>query len=103
MTSSLIASAMLRDPLYHIECLTAPSYTKYLISSYKPMRETTAHRPNEARSLCRVRTPRCVASQRNRRPRREPDALEIRSRLLRPASTPDPPRRGRPPPPPRRA
>src|SRR5262252_2131600 len=33
MTSSLIASAMLRDPLYHIECLTAPSYTKYLISS----------------------------------------------------------------------
>src|SRR5215469_10321938 len=34
MTSSLIASAMLRDPLYHIECLTAPSYTKYLISSF---------------------------------------------------------------------
>src|SRR5215469_2154185 len=33
MTSSLIASAMLRDPLYHIECLTAPSDTKYLISS----------------------------------------------------------------------
>src|SRR5262245_37547047 len=33
MTSSLIASAMLRDPLYHIECLTAPSYTKYLIPS----------------------------------------------------------------------
>src|SRR5215469_9705343 len=36
MTSSLIASAMLRDPLYHIECLTAPSYTKYLISSSSP-------------------------------------------------------------------
>src|SRR5215471_15426544 len=36
MTSSLIASAMLRDPLYHIECLTAPSYTKYLISSFHP-------------------------------------------------------------------
>src|SRR5215469_18923676 len=35
MTSSLIASAMLRDPLYHIECLTAPSYTKYLISSMR--------------------------------------------------------------------
>ena len=33
MTSSLIASAMSRDPLYHIECLTAPSYTKYLILS----------------------------------------------------------------------
>src|SRR5215472_10649327 len=33
MTSSLIASSMLRDPLYHIECLTAPPYTKYLISS----------------------------------------------------------------------
>src|SRR5690242_8311528 len=33
MTSSLIASAMMRDPLYHIECLTVPSYTKYLISS----------------------------------------------------------------------
>src|SRR5262245_40787279 len=33
MTSSLIASAMMRDPLYHIECLTAPSYTKYLILS----------------------------------------------------------------------
>src|SRR5215471_15741074 len=37
MTPSLIATAMLRDPLYHIECLTAPSYTKYLISS-APMR-----------------------------------------------------------------
>src|SRR5215469_2971199 len=37
MTSSLIASAMLRDPLYHIECLTAPSYTKYLISSGQPL------------------------------------------------------------------
>src|SRR5215472_2903371 len=37
MTSSLIASAMLRDPLYHIECLTAPSYTKYLISSDQPV------------------------------------------------------------------
>src|SRR5262249_23503350 len=36
MTSSLIASAMLRDPLYHIECLTAPSYTKYLIPSTAP-------------------------------------------------------------------
>src|SRR5215471_4950340 len=33
MTSSLIASAMLRDSLCHIKCLTAPSYTKYLISS----------------------------------------------------------------------
>src|SRR5690242_11297903 len=33
MTSSLIASAMSRDPLYHIECLTAPLYTKYLILS----------------------------------------------------------------------
>src|SRR5215469_14416972 len=37
MTSSLIASAMLRDPIYHIECLTAPSYTKYLISSPSPL------------------------------------------------------------------
>ena len=33
MTSSLIANAMLRDPLYHIEYLTASSYTKYLTSS----------------------------------------------------------------------
>src|SRR5262249_32422022 len=41
MTSSLIASAMLRDPLYHIECLTAPSYTKYLISSIRLSRMLT--------------------------------------------------------------
>jgi hypothetical protein len=33
MTSSLIASAMVRDLLYHIEYLTAPSYTQYLITS----------------------------------------------------------------------
>src|SRR5690349_12113928 len=33
MTSSLIASAMSRNPLYHIECLTAPPYTKYPILS----------------------------------------------------------------------
>src|SRR5215469_4999365 len=37
MTPSLIATGMFRDPLYHTECLTAPSYTKYLISS-APMR-----------------------------------------------------------------
>src|SRR5215470_17357318 len=48
MTSSLIASAMLRDPLYHIECLTAPSYTKYLISS-------TQSRKRVTQALSRVR------------------------------------------------
>src|SRR5215475_11824945 len=42
MTSSLIASAMVRDPLYHIECLTAPSYTKYLISSFDGFHATHA-------------------------------------------------------------
>src|SRR5262245_41810438 len=40
MTSSLIASAMSRDPPYHIEGLTAPSYTKYLISSRRTLAST---------------------------------------------------------------
>src|ERR1700739_1393395 len=45
MTSSLIASAMMRDPLYHIECLTVPSYTKYLISSQRPTLTATGKQP----------------------------------------------------------
>src|ERR1700751_121693 len=48
MTSSLIASAMMRDPLYHIECLTVPSYTKYLISS---VLEQLAHQPQRRASV----------------------------------------------------
>src|SRR5215469_808269 len=51
MTSSLIASAMLRDPLYHIECLTAPSYTKYLISSthaLQRLKRLHLHRPRRS-------------------------------------------------------
>src|SRR5262249_46964966 len=54
MTSSLIASAMLRDPLYHIECLTAPSYTKYLISSRalpEPCMTLSSHTAPDVRPL----------------------------------------------------
>src|SRR5262245_35967411 len=55
MTSSLIASAMVRDPLYHIECLTAPSYTKYLISSelrHDPVLATLAGKLAARRRNC---------------------------------------------------
>ncbi|MGH7062005.1 MAG: hypothetical protein ACREFH_16575, partial [Stellaceae bacterium] len=38
MSSSLIACAMIRDLLYNIECLTAPTYTKYLTPSADRLR-----------------------------------------------------------------
>jgi IS5 family transposase len=42
---------MIRDPLYNIECLTAPTYTKYLTLTFHVVKNLFRHKKLRYRGL----------------------------------------------------